>query len=677
MSLVTALMPEGRQRYYNNDGTPCAGGQLSTFAAGTTAPKATYADAAGTVPNPTTITLDAKGEAVVYWSGAYKVALFQADGTQVTGYPVDNINTDPAGLLDLLTGAGADKIGTGTDTVGSALSSLRLADYAALRAYSGPQKSVYVSGYLATAKPSGVAGAFVLDSTDLVTADDGGLCIVDHLGRRWKRSYAGPVFATWYGAKGDGVADDTLPILAALAIGAAFLPPGTYKTTATLPVDYSKSSLHGDRATITSSVAAGSPAIKVFSSASYGADGKDPYTKNYVQEACKGFALVGTRQTPAPAGGAGFIGWQIGQAGADYFQSGDAQIVDCPTFGFDTQILFADNGWRVKFKECALSGGNYPIWFSNPNNAGEVMVFEGCWIVGWAATLLINGGYFVFDRCSLFGSATGNFVVQNSADVMLRDCNSEVSNTRGNIMFSVETTARLIMDGGSIVFDGDMTAPIFQGDNTYAMVILEKVSLPLYGANLKYEQNAWGDNQIRSLVQRGTNLVVQARGCFPKAGVLNDQTKLQAIIGGGLNLLGNGSAERGNTSGWSNAGGAMSAITDNPRNPRYCFEVVGGAYYQNINVAGQSGRWFSVAFWAKPIAGAGALGNPKLLFVDTGLNPLATYTVATINADGSDWAWYCYNGVVPEGANLAQVTLDSGVTPAATIAFDDVYFGLY
>jgi hypothetical protein len=108
-------MPEGRQRYYNNDGTPCAGGKLWTYAAGTSTPKTTWADEAGGVANPNPITLDAKGEAVIYWNGAYKVDLKQADGTQVTGYPVDNLKTDPGGfwniLANLASSAGAALVG--------------------------------------------------------------------------------------------------------------------------------------------------------------------------------------------------------------------------------------------------------------------------------------------------------------------------------------------------------------------------------------------------------------------------------------------------------------------------------------------------------------------------------------------------------------------------------------
>ena len=95
---TATLLPQGRQRYFDNNGTPCAGGRLYTYAAGTTNPKAAYTNAAGTIAHPNPITLDAKGEAVIYWSGAYKVDVKAADGTQVSGYPVDNLSTDPAGL---------------------------------------------------------------------------------------------------------------------------------------------------------------------------------------------------------------------------------------------------------------------------------------------------------------------------------------------------------------------------------------------------------------------------------------------------------------------------------------------------------------------------------------------------------------------------------------------------
>lgn len=109
--MTTALMPEGRQRYFNNDGSVAAGCKLYTYAAGTLTPKTTYSDAAGAVPNTNPVTLDAKGEAVIFWDGAYKVDLKTAAGAQITGYPVDGYNTDPAGLWSLITATGASMVG--------------------------------------------------------------------------------------------------------------------------------------------------------------------------------------------------------------------------------------------------------------------------------------------------------------------------------------------------------------------------------------------------------------------------------------------------------------------------------------------------------------------------------------------------------------------------------------
>ncbi len=127
-------MPEGRQRYYNNDGTVAAGCKLYTYAAGTTTPKNAYTDSAGAAPHQNPITLDAKGEAVIYWSGAYKVDLKTDLGVQITGYPVDNVNTDPASVwtlesrLLLNTGAGlvgyADAAIYAAGTVGKKLQDL-------------------------------------------------------------------------------------------------------------------------------------------------------------------------------------------------------------------------------------------------------------------------------------------------------------------------------------------------------------------------------------------------------------------------------------------------------------------------------------------------------------------------------------------------------------------------
>lgn len=102
---MATLLPEGKQSFTKSDGTPLVGGKLYTYEAGTSTPKATYADAAGTVPNTNPVILDARGEATIYWSGSYKVALKDASDSVV--WTVDDVSIDSAGIMFQQSGTGA------------------------------------------------------------------------------------------------------------------------------------------------------------------------------------------------------------------------------------------------------------------------------------------------------------------------------------------------------------------------------------------------------------------------------------------------------------------------------------------------------------------------------------------------------------------------------------------
>jgi hypothetical protein len=103
---------------------------------------------------------------------------------------------------------GTTLVGNGGETVAQSFSALQLPDYDALRAYNGPRKSVYVTGYLGTAAPSGIAGMFVRDDHDTTTEDDGGMVIVTDNGVRFKRQ-SDYVTPEYYEAAGDNTTDDT------------------------------------------------------------------------------------------------------------------------------------------------------------------------------------------------------------------------------------------------------------------------------------------------------------------------------------------------------------------------------------------------------------------------------------------------------------------------------------
>ena len=134
-------------------------------------------------------------------NGTYTVSISKT-GIEATSYTVTLF--DPA-----------DNDGTN----GNLSDALQLADYAALRAYAGNRKSVYITGYLASAAPSGIAGMFVRDDADTTSADNGGTVIVASNGIRWKRQYDGPVNLAWFGAVA-GSGEDIKPALeAAIATG--------------------------------------------------------------------------------------------------------------------------------------------------------------------------------------------------------------------------------------------------------------------------------------------------------------------------------------------------------------------------------------------------------------------------------------------------------------------------
>jgi hypothetical protein len=105
-------------QFFDNLGTPLAGGLLYTYTAGTTTPQATYTSAAGNIANTNPIVLDAAGRtANQTWlttGGAYKFVLQTSAAVTIGTY--DNIS----GINDLTGATGSTSITTlGTITTGT------------------------------------------------------------------------------------------------------------------------------------------------------------------------------------------------------------------------------------------------------------------------------------------------------------------------------------------------------------------------------------------------------------------------------------------------------------------------------------------------------------------------------------------------------------------------------
>lgn len=86
------IAPSPKFTALDNNGLPCNGCLLYTYAAGTTTNAATYADSALTTPNANPVVLDASGRATIFLSAtSYKFVL--KTSANVTLWTVDNVSS--------------------------------------------------------------------------------------------------------------------------------------------------------------------------------------------------------------------------------------------------------------------------------------------------------------------------------------------------------------------------------------------------------------------------------------------------------------------------------------------------------------------------------------------------------------------------------------------------------
>lgn len=259
----------------------------------------------------------------------------------------------------------------------------------------------FVFGYYT--KGDGGGGEYYYDSADVTSTDNGGTIIVANDGGRWKLAYIDTFSVKQFGAKGDGVADDTTAIQAALTFAGTkgnslvTVPTGIYlfTSTLTLPSGVRLSGDGGKRGTsgLKSNVL-GSPSINVL---------------NGYYQTIEHLNLF--HATPASAGtGIQLIdndGVGTGTDPAQYFICSDVRITQ-----HATGVRIANESTWCTFKE---------------------VIVEQCTSAGFSVS---NANFTVFENCISDGNDTAWFLDTTSKTV-LNQCTAQSSTNTSSAAINV------------------------------------------------------------------------------------------------------------------------------------------------------------------------------------------------------------------------------------------------
>lgn len=224
--MSATLLPNAKQTFTGPNGAPLSGGSVYFYIPNTTTPKNTWQDSAQTILNTNPVVLDANGQAVIWGSGTYRQVVYDANNNLIWDQITEDVSADLIGnFTDAIYNSGTDFTPGTTTTLtlpvgpGSATNTWVFFD----AAYQ-TDSTYTINGTTLTftsAIPVGVSVVTVKIGTTVSigipgagTVSDASVAAGTALYNRIANYY--DVMDPRFGAKGDGVTDDTAAIQAAI-----------------------------------------------------------------------------------------------------------------------------------------------------------------------------------------------------------------------------------------------------------------------------------------------------------------------------------------------------------------------------------------------------------------------------------------------------------------------------
>lgn len=416
--MTAQLSPTPIFKGWDNNGFPLALGFLTTYAAGTVTPQATYVDSTQTTQNTNPIQLNFRGECALWLNPllSYKFLLTDAFGNTIPGWPVDNIQ-GAIGVASNIIPSITNTFTLGTPTVTFA------------NAYFGPN------------------GAPVFD------ASNGGIGYFPRIAAETGQTITSFSLSYGnikrYGAKGDGVTNDAAALNTAIAVaiagvGFVYVPAATYIINSTVTAqNFDGLSIYGDSAAITT--LNGSPFLNnstlVFDGAGSGNDGL----------VCTAFVGVKIQNLA--------ISFKRGSAGGGralrIYNGHDIEVDNVKVnlaSGSAGQAITLGGGtggtaaFIAKVSNCKVMSDGGAAFVSN--NANTSVKFDTCYSIGGFYNVIGNV-YSSLTNCACDGAPAYAYTIQGGCQgVTLIACGAEIA-TQGAIRVNNSSNVTIIAPVGS------------------------------------------------------------------------------------------------------------------------------------------------------------------------------------------------------------------------------------